>query len=640
MRASDSLDDTLSEISSRDNTSVKSDSKLVDLWYAISRITINSDDGYDDENEDSGATSSEKVGHGGVRDHVQQSERSVHSSVTKNAWDRNDTYQNDRFNDDDHLLFGVPKLHLRLSTLHPEQVQILRLWQIYLENIDPLLKVTHTPTLQARIISAVGDLASICPTLESLMFSVYCVAIMSLTDEQCRSFFASPRKELLVCYQSACQQSLLNCGALRSGNVESLTALYLYLVSVRPQTDPRSLSSTLAVAIRTAQKLGINDEATYSNCTAFDAEMRRRLWWSLVTFDHRLCEMTEYKTTSLTPIWHCKKPLNVNDFELRPEMKSSPPIHENPTEALFVFVRSELADFVRHTAFHINFINPCLNVIAKPRHGPAPDGEELTFLETEIEYKYINSCDPEIPLHFMTIWTTRAYLARLRLLENYSRLSTSSAQQTESQRSDAVSHALRMLECETKLRTSPLTKRFLWHVDSNVPALAYMHILNVLEKRPDEEHAERAWEILSDNYEARATNCKPGEYGISNVFSRVVLQVWAARETLCEQQGRPIQLPRIVSMVRNMAKVQDLSSSTQKVDHGRPGLDHMGIASGGSQVPVTLPVSFDGHGPQGQFLSDPGLGSYLEIPGQATKDIGMNHLLNPMDWRWMHPQGW
>lgn len=350
--------------------------------------------------------------------------------------------------------------------------------------------------------------------------------------------------------------------------------------------------------------------------------------------------MTEYKTTSLTPIWHCKKPLNINDFELRPEMKSSPPIHENLTEALFVLVRFELADFVRHSAFHINFVNPSLHIIAEPRHGSAPDGEELTVLERDIEDKYISSCDPEIPLHFMTIWTARAYLARTRLLEHYSRLSTSSAQQTESQRSAAVSHALRMLECETKLRTSPLTKGFLWHVDSNVPALAYVHILNVLEKRPDEEHAENAWEILSDNYDARATHCKPGEYGISDVFSRAVLQAWAAREALCKEQGRPIQPPRIVSMVQNMANKPFLIPSPQEVDPGQPRFRPTGIAVGGSQLPVPLPVNFDGQGPQERFLSDPGLGSYPEIPEQAIREVGMDQFLNPMDWRWMHPRGW
>lgn len=368
--------------------------------------------------------------------------------------------------------------------------------------------------------------------------------------------------------------------------------------------------------------------------------MRRRLWWSLVTFDHRLCEMSDIKTTNLTPAWDCKTPLNVNDSELRPEMKSSPPTHDNPTEALFVVVRSELAEFVRHSAFHINFINPSLNVLAKPKHGPAADGDGLTLLEKIIEDKYLDSCDPDNPLHFMTIWTTRAFLARNRLLEHYSRFSTSSAQQTESQRSAAVSHALSMLECETKLRTSPLTKGFLWHVDSNVPALAYVHILNGLKTRPDDDHADRAWEALSDNYEARVAYCKAGEYGISDVFSRVVLQVWAAREELCREQGRPVvQPPRIVEMFRNVAAGAGQALPPQQVDPGQRNVEAMGMSTAGPSIP--MPVTFGGgHASGNQFFPGVGLGAYPEIPGQAMMDVDMDQFLNPVDWRWMHARGW
>ncbi|KAJ5823863.1 C6 zinc finger domain protein [Penicillium robsamsonii] len=59
-----------------------------------------------------------------------------------------------------------------LSASHPTQVQIFRLWQIYLDNVNPLLRVTHTPTLQTRIIDAASDIANINPTMEALMFGM------------------------------------------------------------------------------------------------------------------------------------------------------------------------------------------------------------------------------------------------------------------------------------------------------------------------------------------------------------------------------------------------------------------------------------------------------------------------------------
>jgi hypothetical protein len=86
----------------------------------------------------------------------------------------------------------------------------------------------------------------------------------------------------------------------------------------------------LGLAIRISQRMGIHNKPIYAKCTALEAEMRRRLWWSLIMFDNRICEMFDYKTAMLAPTWDCRTPLNVNDFSIRPEVKTPPVIHENP----------------------------------------------------------------------------------------------------------------------------------------------------------------------------------------------------------------------------------------------------------------------------------------------------------------------
>ena len=160
----------------------------------------------------------------------------VRGAVIKKAWDH--MYESEN---NDHLLFGSPRTNIDLSTLHPGQAQIFRLWQIYLENVNPLLKVTHTPTWQSRIIDAVTDLSSISPATESLLFSIYCISIVSLTDEECRASFGSPRKDLLANYQFGCRQALLNCRVLRTSDLDCLTAFYLYLVSKSRLLGSRAL---------------------------------------------------------------------------------------------------------------------------------------------------------------------------------------------------------------------------------------------------------------------------------------------------------------------------------------------------------------------------------------------------------------
>jgi hypothetical protein len=117
-----------------------------------------------------------------------------------------------------------------MYTLHPQPVQVFQLWQLFLDNVNPLLKVIHAPSLQARIIEAAGNILSIEPKLEALMFSIYCSAISSLSEDDCWAMFASPKSDLLAGYQLGCQQALLNSRFLRCNSRDCLTALYLYLV--------------------------------------------------------------------------------------------------------------------------------------------------------------------------------------------------------------------------------------------------------------------------------------------------------------------------------------------------------------------------------------------------------------------------
>jgi hypothetical protein len=133
---------------------------------------------------------------------------------------------------DDHIFFGSSEAPPDLSALHPNPVHIFRLWQIYLEDVDPLFKVTHSITLQARVVEAAANVHSIPPALEALMFGIYCVAITSLSPDDCSTAFGSSKEELLNLYRFACQHALTRARFLQSRDRDCLTALFFYIVSV------------------------------------------------------------------------------------------------------------------------------------------------------------------------------------------------------------------------------------------------------------------------------------------------------------------------------------------------------------------------------------------------------------------------
>ncbi|KAL4959567.1 uncharacterized protein BDV14DRAFT_161224 [Aspergillus stella-maris] len=464
--------------------------------------------------------------------------------VVKKAWDQGFSHSDP--------LFGGQKTPIDLSSNHPEPSQILRLWQIYLDNVDPLLKVTHTPTLQSRIIEAVANIKNISPIMEAIMFSIYCIATLSLSVEECEALFGTPHQEFMAHNQRSCRQALIQCGFLRSDDVDCLTASYLYLVSLRPTIgDPRALSSMLGIAIRTAQRIGLSSESACARYPPLEAERRRRLWWALVIFDTRIGEMADYRTTTLTPLWDCKVPTNVNDFQLRPGMKDPPKIQGPLSEALFVVVRGEMADFQRSSAFHLDFTCPPLKAVAKEFRGKSPGPGELDIVQRLVEERYLRFCDPETPLHFITIWMTRGWLAKCRLLEYFSKDSTT--RQSKPERDAAITHALAMLDCDSRILESPLATGYLWLVHMYFPFPAYLHILQDLRKRPLIKQREQCWDYMSMNFQARAnllTRLSPRM--LLRPMAHIIFQTWEATESALRQAGQAAIPPKVVTLAKEL----------------------------------------------------------------------------------------
>ena len=376
--------------------------------------------------------------------------------------------------------------------------------------------------------------------------------------------------------------------------------------------------------------MGLHNESDLVKCTALEAEMRRRLWWSLVLFDARIGEMAFSKTTKLAPTWDCRTPLNVDDSDLRPEMKELPDALGKPTEALFAVVRGELGEFVRNTKFYLDLTGPALKPIARDvQNGSIPEGGELVTLEKVIENKYLKACDQENPLHFMTIWTTRAFLAKYHLVEYLSKYYSSSVHQTDAQRDTTISYALKLLECDTKLMMSPLTKRFYWLVQFHFPFPAYIQIVQELRRRPLSGQAEMAWAAMSDNYEARFDFLQRDKGPFFKIFAKVVLEGWEARELALRQAGKSLTPPRFVSTIRHMLAqtAENVNESTEQPQ------DVMSMGVDNFLMPI--PMDFGGHmyGLERQATyAEVGSGMYPHMPGRAPLDIDVNHL----DWSAMN----
>jgi hypothetical protein len=82
------------------------------------------------------------------------------------------------------FILGYRSADVDLRPLHPLPSQIPFIWQVYQENVDPILKVIHVPSMSKVIKELRYNLDGLTPSMEALMFSIYYASITSLDEEE------------------------------------------------------------------------------------------------------------------------------------------------------------------------------------------------------------------------------------------------------------------------------------------------------------------------------------------------------------------------------------------------------------------------------------------------------------------------
>lgn len=299
--------------------------------------------------------------------------------------------------------------------------------------------------------------------------------------------------------------------------------------------------------------MGLDNESANARCDPLEGEMRRRIWWALLLFDNRVCEMGDYRAVTLTPSWNCKIPANLNDSDLQAEMKTLPQSHDRPTETTLAVLRYAVADLVRHSSFFLDFTNPSLKVLAKPRDH----GGDLVTLQQKIENEYLRHLNPENPHHFLTLWLIRGHIARYLLFQHFA---IPPDKQTQQQCDASINYALTMLDCYNKILTNPSTRRHVWFLYFHYPFPAFVHILQYLKREPLADHAEACWETMSSSAKIRFAEREHTaipfyKTPLFKIFTRIVVKAWEARVAALQRQSKPDEeVPYIVEEFKRRAQ--------------------------------------------------------------------------------------
>lgn len=127
------------------------------------------------------------------------------------------------------------------ASSHPPAGTIRQLWQTFIENVNPLTKLVHVPTLHAAIEKAIAEIEHIPKGFEALMFAIYSISVLSLTEDECKQISGESRAILLPRYVTTTKVALSHARFMSCTSLVVLQALVLYILSIQDDHELRAV---------------------------------------------------------------------------------------------------------------------------------------------------------------------------------------------------------------------------------------------------------------------------------------------------------------------------------------------------------------------------------------------------------------
>ncbi|KAK3353999.1 C6 transcription factor domain-containing protein [Lasiosphaeria hispida] len=426
----------------------------------------------------------------------------------------------------ENLVFGrSPSGINALGPLSPPVSQIFRLWQTFLDNFNPLIRLFHAPTTQQLISDAVADPRGPNVSAEALLFAIYLCAVTTMTNQECLDQLSEEKAGLIRRFSHATQQALRNAQFLKSTDLIVLQALTLYLFARRPHLPPHTLWLLSGLAVRLAQTMGLHREHSLKTLSALDAEIRRRVWWQVNILDHQAAQISGARLDGPFTEGDTRQPLNLSDSALSPYMRELPGEHDGVTEMVFCMVRFEVGKCMRtlKTAEKVHNSSERYAVLAE---------EAINAFEVRVE-GILKRCDESIPLHLMSILMGRSAVCHLRMWARQPLQKTRPKADP-----DLFQLALKILEYDSLAYSTKSLRVFLWHVTNNFPFQALIQVLSDLLHWAQGDDAERAWASINRAYEDHPEVVRDVKHPLRVAVKNLTLKAWGKR------MAEPLELGR------------------------------------------------------------------------------------------------
>ncbi|KAI1388758.1 fungal-specific transcription factor domain-containing protein [Hypoxylon trugodes] len=386
---------------------------------------------------------------------------------------------------------AAPQIHIAIAK--PDLSQIRQLWGIYVQNIDPIIKVLHKPSIDRYLndISLGRDMFN--PETRALMLAICYAAVSSMPSSQARIELGCDCENLTASFRIAVEKALSDAHLLQTHDLRVVQAFSIFLTCL-PRKETRSIGILSSIAVRVSRAMGLHRDGSLFKLSPFETEMRRRLWWHLCLLEWRAAEDAGLETTITPSSFDTRFPLNINDNEMDTTSLSLRDRHGH-TEMTFSLVRYEAWPLAASWRSR-NMLCPCQRPV-----GSAEKEEALEKLLSRLEDTYLQYCRPiSTPITRILLMMVPQMIAKMRLLASYPvyhRDDPQGTTLTPGERDALFRSAIDLIELDQLIEADGELRGWRWFfANTHIPWHAMSFALSELCIRVEGEIENTAWNVI------------------------------------------------------------------------------------------------------------------------------------------------
>ncbi|CAO2649345.1 Nn.00g067300.m01.CDS01 [Neocucurbitaria sp. VM-36] len=395
------------------------------------------------------------------------------------------------------------------------------LLDVYFANVDPMVRITHKPTVLRKFPSYNRE-------AHPMAFAIFFSAINSLPPKVVQNKFGESKENLLERFQLGVEISLARENYLTTSSLEIFQGFVLWLTCITKEEDMGKAWVLLGIAVRIALNQGLHRDPSLFPTGSMDAvtiELRRRMWHQLGHLEFRAAECKGQEPSISEDFYTTLFPRNIDDEELVDGASPGPAPYDEEkfTTMSFQLVRymgmRALRRIVQSTyRLERRMLDSGLHGASRPDFARELQNlyEQIKVMLDEVheenQRKYLRYLNPEVPMQRLTLGLAsllewRCYLLFWLRMPRAYRDDVFS----DDTRRSIFEKSVNCIETLNGAAADVHAARFQWHIGSIASFQAIMHVLselrNPLFDAPDRQRALSALQmsrILRENNGAKA----------------------------------------------------------------------------------------------------------------------------------------